>query len=482
MPPLPRTTAASSPGTKGASLAQPQPAEQVSHGSQVSRAITRTAGATRTGAHAGPLAEAVEFLATYIVLPRDTLTVVVAWVAAAHLTDVWDRFPHLAITSPEKRCGKTRFLQLLELLLPNPHNTANISPAAIWRLIEKCRPTLILDEAQSISRLGSESAEVTREILNSAIDRNAAVIRCVGKDHEPKAFSVYCPKVVALIGELDGVLADRCLPVEMKRKTEDEASQPIRSRVVEPLGHAIRDRLGEWAEANRDRIALVYDTLDTFDISNDRMAELLLPLQAVCVVDAELNGVAGLGGFTGEVPTNGGTTAVDVLRCYARDLEVKENSADRMSPGVRLLTCCRVIFNPTKNGKPAKPVEFLPTADLIAVLVAMPEEGWAHFTRGKSITPEALANLLKPYGIKSQRNRDQTARGYFAFQFKEAWSRYLTTAPAKPSNAQPGASPTAPGTPRKSPANPANSTSPARPNPKPGSFAEAAARRKAGGS
>jgi hypothetical protein len=59
-----------------------------------------------------------------------------AWAASAHLADVWDRFPHLAITSQEKRCGKTRLLQLLELVTPNPFNTSNISPAAVYRLIE----------------------------------------------------------------------------------------------------------------------------------------------------------------------------------------------------------------------------------------------------------------------------------------------------------------------------------------------------------
>src|SRR5262249_14445075 len=58
------------------------------------------------------LASVADYIGTYIVLPRRSRYVVAAWVMAAHLTELWDRFPHLAITSPEKRCGKTRLLQL----------------------------------------------------------------------------------------------------------------------------------------------------------------------------------------------------------------------------------------------------------------------------------------------------------------------------------------------------------------------------------
>src|SRR5262249_10838313 len=107
-----------------------------------------------------------------------------------------------------------------------PRYTTNISPAALYRLVEKEKPTLLMDESQSLSRRGSESSEVIREILNAGTGKNAKAIRCGGpRMNEIEEFSVYSPKVFAMIGEPDGVLADRSLPVPMKRKTKDDDVQ-----------------------------------------------------------------------------------------------------------------------------------------------------------------------------------------------------------------------------------------------------------------
>src|SRR5262245_22696114 len=51
------------------------------------------------------------YLAGYVVVPEPALLAVAAWVMASWLDDLWDRFPLLGVTSPEKRCGKTRLLE-----------------------------------------------------------------------------------------------------------------------------------------------------------------------------------------------------------------------------------------------------------------------------------------------------------------------------------------------------------------------------------
>jgi hypothetical protein len=336
------------------------------------------------------------------------LLVTVAWVLAAWLADKWDRFPHLAVTSPEKRCGKTLYLRLLELLTPNPYNTANISPAAIYRLIELRKPTLLLDELQSMRRRGSEASEVVRELFNAGIDRNAKVLRVGGEGRDQiQEFSVYSPKVLSLIGDLDNVLADRCLPIRMTRKTSADKVEHYRSRVVDPVGYEIAQKMKEWAEENADRAARVYDRLEPFEIENDRMAELLLPLQAVLSIENR--------------------DQLEVLERYAVSLDERDKEAERMSPGIRLLTALREIFNQSE-ARAGNPKCFLETISLIAELAQRTEEPWSTFTRGNAITPEALANLLRPYGIKSERamrGGRQTPRGYFKPRFTEAWRRYL---------------------------------------------------------
>ena len=232
------------------------------------------------------------------------------------------------------------------------------------------------------SRRGSETSEVLRELLNAGIDRNAKVVRCGGERRDQiQEFKVYSPKVIALIGELDGVLADRCLPIFMKWKTQSDPVEPYRSRIVEPKGKLISEELEQWATNNADRVADVYDHMETFAIENDRMAELLLPLQAVLkVVDA------------GRLPE---------LEQYAKALDECDAQSERETPGVQLLLACREIFA-VKFAKAKKGgTRFLATTELIEKLVQRDQERWAHWPRGRQISPEAIANLLRPYGVRS---------------------------------------------------------------------------------
>ena len=376
----------------------------------------------------GPLESVARFLRRYIVIPDTTLLVVSAWVIASWLVEVWDRFPHLAVMSPEKRCGKTRFLQLIGYVTRDAYHTTNISPAAMYRLIESKKPTLLLDESQSLVRRGSEQSEVIREILNAGIDRKAKILRCGGQNMtEIEEFYVYSPKVIAMIGALDGVLADRCLAAPLKRKTDTDDAIPVRSRKVEPEGADVAKAIEAWTVKHRDRIQAVYDELEPFPIPNDRLAELLLPLQAVLVVieEVELPGIAELKKGS---PTERPDGPLAELRRYADGLEEEEKQAERMTPGVRILSALREIL--AKFTTPEKPL--LCTAKILSELCGRSEEPWGTFVRGQGITAEALANLLRPYGISSKRNRDQSARGYVVTDFADAWKRYLPPLPALP--------------------------------------------------
>jgi hypothetical protein len=343
-----------------------------------------------------PIKDLKRFLTDYITLPEGMATVIAAWVAAAWLSKVWDRFPHLAITSPEKRCGKSTLLDILAVVVPKPLPTSNISPAALYRVIQLRQPTLLLDEAQSLVRRGSEAAEVIREILNAGISKTASVIRCSASDPEElMTFHVYSPKVFAMIGQPDAVLADRCLPVVMKRKTSGDKVERYRSRVVEARGQAIRQRLSKWAARKKALASDFYEVVEPFEIENDRMADLLLPLQCV------LHIVYGKD---------------DLLKSYALSLDDRERQQEAQSPGVRLLGACRDLF----RGE-----QFISTPRLIAALKAREEEPWGRWNRGSGLNAEALATLLRTYKIKPQHNKQHTRRGYYACDFQETWDRYL---------------------------------------------------------
>ena len=69
-----------------------------------------------------------EFLGRFVAYPSDhAKTAHVLWCAYAHLMDSWESTPRLAFLSPEPASGKTRALEITELLVPNPVSAVNVS-------------------------------------------------------------------------------------------------------------------------------------------------------------------------------------------------------------------------------------------------------------------------------------------------------------------------------------------------------------------
>src|SRR3984957_344990 len=76
------------------------------------------------------LAQIEDFLRRYIAFPTDAHSPAIAlWVAHSHALAAFDYTPYLHITSPEKRCGKSRVLDALSLLVPEPWLSVSPSEA-----------------------------------------------------------------------------------------------------------------------------------------------------------------------------------------------------------------------------------------------------------------------------------------------------------------------------------------------------------------
>ena len=113
---------------------------------------------------------------------------VTLWVLFTYLLDAFETSPRLAITAPQKRCGKTTLLSLLYQLSCRPLAAANLTPAVAFRVIEAARPTLLIDETDTFVKENDE----LRGILNSGHSRATAfVIRCQGEDNQPRCFSTW---------------------------------------------------------------------------------------------------------------------------------------------------------------------------------------------------------------------------------------------------------------------------------------------------
>jgi hypothetical protein len=137
------------------------------------------------------LDELVEAIGGHVVMLDHFSHTGALWVLHTHLIDKLSITPRLAIYSPTKRCGKTTLLDVLGRLVRRPKMAADISPSAIFRVVEAHRPTLLIDEADTFLP-GNDDM---RRLLNSGYQRNGTAIRNVGEssNYEPREFSTYAP-------------------------------------------------------------------------------------------------------------------------------------------------------------------------------------------------------------------------------------------------------------------------------------------------
>lgn len=61
-----------------------------------------------------------------------------------------------------------------------------------------------------------------------------------------KDFETFCPKAIAGIGQLPDTVADRSIPIRLKRKGPNEAVERFRRRNVLGQANEIRERIPAW--------------------------------------------------------------------------------------------------------------------------------------------------------------------------------------------------------------------------------------------
>jgi hypothetical protein len=338
----------------------------------------------------------------HVVLGDAACDTTALWILHTYLTEQFAISPRLCVRSPMKGCGKTLMLDVLAPLVRRPLPTANVTPAAVFRVIEKYHPTLLVDEADTFIR---ESDEL-RGVLNSGHRKGGQVLRTVGDDHEPRAFSTYGPCAVALIGSLPDTLHDRSVVVDLKRRLKTELVESFR---CDRTGHldALARKAARWAAGNGAQIGEI-DPAVPAGIVN-READNWRPLLAI----ADIAG----GGWP------------DRARRAAETAHAA-GAADDASSLVEILLCdVRAILTERNSDRIA-------SAELVTTLVEIEGRPWAEMGKTrKPLTQNRLAKLLRPLRIAPEtiRIEDKTAKGYLAHRFTDAFARFCPEGGSQPS-------------------------------------------------
>lgn len=338
------------------------------------------------------LDEIANALCRFIVLPSDEIKAIALWIIHTYAVDATSICPILIIKSAEKRCGKTLLLELLLNLVFRPLPASNITAASLFRAIERYKPTLLLDEADTFLHHNDE----LKGIINSGYRSSSSyVVRTIGDDFEPRIFNTFGPKAIAQIDMPQETIVDRGIIIEMRRKKPDERSERLRSdRIFEQLKH-LRQKSIRWA---KDSIDALTDWEPKIPSSlNDRAQDSWRPLLAIA--------------------ERAGKRWTEYGRESAIRLSGEKSEASKRT---LLLSDIQGIFEKSKTNRMA-------SAEICIKLADIEEHPWPEWRNGQPITVRQLARLLEPLGIRPKQLRmgDSNVRGYELEDFADGFSRYL---------------------------------------------------------
>jgi hypothetical protein len=357
------------------------------------------------------------FLSRFVAFPSEAARIATTlWCAHAHGLGYVESTPRIGYLAPEKACGKTRALEVIATLVPNPMHAVNATPAALFRSVVN-KPTILYDEIDTVFGPRAKENEEVRGLLNAGHRRSGVAYRCVGEGTKQKVqeFPAYCAVAFAGIGDLPDTIMSRTIVIPMRRRGPGETVEPYRARLHEKDGHALRDRLAEWMLASTS----IDDAWPKMPEGvTDRDADVWEPLLAIA--DA-----AG-----GDWPERAR------VACVALVAAASESGVESL--GVRLLRDLRTIFVPTndKGEQAGEPHPALPTEVILGALHTLPEAPWSDLPgrlRSKPLDARGLATRLRQYGVTPGviRVGEHTPRGYKVEDLLDPWSRYLPVLPCR---------------------------------------------------
>lgn len=341
--------------------------------------------------------ELIAAIRCYVVITEEDATVVALWSMNTWCYQDFQRCPLLLINAPERECGKTQLLKVVEKLVFRPVETANITLAALFRVITNYRPTLLIDEADTFMEGKMEMAGV----VNKGYEKGGFVLRVetVGKEMVERAYLVYGPKAMAgimLERHLPSATMSRGIEIPLKRKTKDDSVERLRS--ADPKVFAsLRSRILKFVLENRDAFAKGWEELP--DELSDRQQDNWEPLLAIahCLGEEWYR-----------------------KACEAAVQNCRETTPVKSSSN-QLLEDIREVLSAYKE-------KYIPSSDLLTKLHDDPDMDWCTYNHGKALTARQLARFMGAYGIKPKTVRmksDYTPKGYEVRDFEDAFARYL---------------------------------------------------------
>ena len=334
---------------------------------------------------------------TYVSLSDHQASAIVLWSTMTWLHDDLEISAFLNITSATKRCGKSLLAtEVVPAFLYRPLPTSGqVTEAALFRIVEKHSPSLVIDEVDTFLQTSPE----LRGLINGSHRVGAAfTFRCEGDDHLVRRFKTFSPKLLCGIGRLEDTIADRAIRITLTRRPPGGTPLPLwRDRDRDRLDE-LRSKIARWIGDNREAILQDRGQVQFPPTLDDRQRDCWEALLAI----ADRAG--------GPWPK----------RAYAAAEELSQGDIDEDSARELLIHHCKDVF--AALGDPPA----IHTKDLLDRLIEMEGSLWSDWRRGRPLSARGLSGLLRDFGVKSQQVKlgGVNRFGYRFSDFEAVWVSY----------------------------------------------------------
>lgn len=332
-----------------------------------------------------------EFFRDYAFFQDPRIPLLLAtWTMGTYLYQTFSVYPYLVLRSPQKRCGKSRVLDLLaEVAFNATSRCTNPTAAVLFRDPASNGGTMLLDEIEGMTQNQERWSDV-QGVLNDGYKRGGVVKRMErqGERFVSVPYPTYTPKALASLSRFAETLEDRAVFVFMTRRLRSDPLKEFRPRrkSMQAATQQLRDDCYIWALTHAEAIAALYEdeAVEVLQPAglDDRAVELWQPLLAIAH-NCDLEGRAV------------GPRQARILTRLARDLAQVRDEEE--TPTVKLLKALVGLF-PQGQQQPL----YMTPQDLYTYVQShgLPNLG----------SPKGLANLMHPLGLVAT-SRRWTAQG-----------------------------------------------------------------------
>lgn len=353
----------------------------------------------------------------------DCITAVAYFCLASWFVEYLDYAPYMVITSPTKRCGKSTLIELMLNLVRRPYTlSGKPSEPALFRIIQKNEPTILVDEVDTFLKNCPE----LQGLLNGGTKRALAFIpRCdtsTKGNIYVKNYSTFGFKVFSGISAngVGAALVDRAIVIPMERvKNDDELGflddiEPHNWENLQRKMHRLSIQYGEYLQTLKgEKRTSMPKSLDSR--SRDKWRTLF----ALADIAGEDEGrrVRNVAVSLCATPTE---TSSDIQLLADAGAIVEKASIEG---GYTLSDGC-INFR-VSVGVDSSSGEYILSDVLHQALILDKEKQWHEQKGGRALTKNHMSKTLKKFDIASKNIRSQNnKKGFQTINIIEARNLY----------------------------------------------------------